>query len=231
MRDQSKHAEATRHQRVWELIPWYVNGTLSDTERTMVTQHLALCQICQGEVVRCQSIVATVHSTAEVEWTPSQENLERLMGRLEYGTASTILERWWSRVRDWLQRNLEAVQIAPSLLRWGLAVQTSMIILLAGTIVWHMTMTPQIYQTLSEGGAALEPGRTQISVVFVEDITEGELRSLLSTVQGTLVAGPSPLAVYIVSVPVSGTEPDARTSLALDMLRKHPKVRLAEPRQ
>jgi hypothetical protein len=40
-----------------------------------------------------------------------------------------------------------------------------------------------------------------------------------------------PLTVYTVSVPSSGAAPDARASVALDMLRKYPKVRLAELKQ
>jgi hypothetical protein len=153
------------------------------------------------------------------------------MARLDRGSTYLVPEGWWTRSRAWLQKNLEAVQMAPSPLRWTLAVQTAMIVLLTGTIVWQAAMSPQLYRTLSEGGAGLESGRTHISVVFADDITERELRTLLSTVQRTIVAGPSPLTVYIVSVPSSGAAPDARASVALDTLRKHPKVPLAELKQ
>jgi hypothetical protein len=230
MRDQSNQAEASSHQKVWELLPWYVNGTLTDPELSAVRQHISSCQICQDEIVQCQSIAAAVRSTEGTEWKPTPEHLARLMVGLDHENMPTIPVDWSTRVREWLQRNLKAVQIAPSPLRWTLAMQTTMIVLLAGTVVWQAAMSPQLYRTLSEGGTAFQPGRTYISVVFADDITEGELRTLLSTVQGTIVAGPSPLAVYIVSVPGSGAEPDARASMALDTLRKHPKVRLAELR-
>src|SRR5262245_23828435 len=101
MRDQSNETEAGRHQNVWELLPWYVNGTLTDPERSVVTYHVSSCQICQGEVVRCQSIAAAVRSDEETEWTPS-EHLARLMARLNHETISPVPEGWWTRVHQWL---------------------------------------------------------------------------------------------------------------------------------
>ena len=34
------------HERVWNLLPWYVNGTLSLKERERVEAHLAACRRC-----------------------------------------------------------------------------------------------------------------------------------------------------------------------------------------
>jgi hypothetical protein len=56
-------------------------------------------------------------------------------------------------------------------------------------------------------------------------MTERELRTLLTSVGGTLVGGPSALGIYTVRVePSSGT-----LGPALEKLRAHGKVRLAEP--
>jgi hypothetical protein len=37
------------HREAWELIPWVVNGTATDEERTLVHAHLAGCPDCAGE--------------------------------------------------------------------------------------------------------------------------------------------------------------------------------------
>ena len=32
MRDPSDEANANQHQKVWEILPWYINGTLDSHE-------------------------------------------------------------------------------------------------------------------------------------------------------------------------------------------------------
>lgn len=33
-----------------QLLPWYLSGTLNDTERRQMTVHLAHCQLCRAEL-------------------------------------------------------------------------------------------------------------------------------------------------------------------------------------
>jgi hypothetical protein len=56
-------------------------------------------------------------------------------------------------------------------------------------------------------------------------MTERELRALLTSVGGTLVNGPSALGIYTVRIEPSSDAP----GVALEELRAHGKVRLAEP--
>jgi len=109
------------------------------------------------------------------------------------------------------------------------------IVLLAAVIILNLAPSiapPLAYRTLSRveqnAVTGLDPDSVHISVVFADDITERELRALLSTVQGMIVAGPSPMGVYTVAVPASGDERAARTRATLETLRAHTKVRLAE---
>ena len=39
-------------EQVRELIPWYVNGTLSRDEATLVAQHIAQCASCREELAQ-----------------------------------------------------------------------------------------------------------------------------------------------------------------------------------
>jgi hypothetical protein len=64
--------------------------------------------------------------------------------------------------------------------------------------------------------------------VFAEDTRESELRALLTSVNGTIVDGPSSIGVYTIAVPLSPATPEAVTNL-LRVLRAQPQVRLAEP--
>ena len=70
-----------------------------------------------------------------------------------------------------------------------------------------------------------------LQVVFGDDITEREIRTLLSSIEATIVAGPTPMAVYTVALAGDDRGGAARTRETLAVLRAHPKVRLAEVKQ
>ena len=40
----------TNHQTIVELIPWYVTGSLNETETDRVSSHVADCALCAAEV-------------------------------------------------------------------------------------------------------------------------------------------------------------------------------------
>ena len=62
MTAQRGHTHSTRlHQEVWELLPWYANGTLEREEAAEVEAHLASCPACQRELTRCREIATALH--------------------------------------------------------------------------------------------------------------------------------------------------------------------------
>ena len=88
MRDPSDQSDGNHHQKVWEILPWYVNGTLEGHEHDFVARHILSCQSCADEVVRCQSIATAVRSSEEAARTPSPEHLARLMERIDRASTS-----------------------------------------------------------------------------------------------------------------------------------------------
>jgi anti-sigma factor RsiW len=232
MRDPSDPSDGNDHEKVWEILPWYVNGTLEGHEHEFVARHILSCQSCADEVVRCQSIATAVRSSEEAAWMPSPEHLARLMERIDRGSASAAPERWRIRVREWIEKIRLAFQETPSLFRWALAAQTAAIVLLAAATIWQASVAPSLlYQTLSDAGSGPEPGRVHLQVVFADDTTEREIRTLLSGIGATIVAGPSPMAVYTVALAAADHEAPGQTQERLALLRAHPKVRLAEAKQ
>jgi anti-sigma factor RsiW len=226
MRDPSDRSDGN-HQKVWEILPWYVNGTLEGDERELVARHILRCQSCADEVVRCQSITAAVRSAEAAASTPSPEHLARLMERIDRESTSAAPQRWRIRVREWIEKIQLAFQETPSLFRWALVAETAAIILLVA-IMLQGSLAPSFYRTLSDSGSRPEPGRVHLHVVFADDITEREIRTLLSSIGATIVAGPTPMAVYTVALATDDREAPARTRETLALLRAYPKVRLAE---
>ena len=97
--------------------------------------------------------------------------------------------------------------------------------LLASLVVWQAATPAPVYRTLARSGDRAGEAHLQIHVAFTEDMTERELRALLTSVGGTFVGGPSALGIYTVRIEPSSAGPGA----ALEKLRAHGKVRLAEP--
>ena len=167
MRDPSDRSDGNDHQKAWEILPWYVNGTLEGHEHEFVARHILRCQSCADEVVRCESIATAVRSSEEAARTPSPEHLARLMERIDRASASAAPERWRIRVREWIEKIRLAFQETPSLFRWALAAQTAAIVLLAAAITWQASVAPSLlYQTLSDAGSGPEPGRVTPSSGF-----------------------------------------------------------------
>jgi len=226
-----RESEAKHHEQIWQLLPWYVNGTLDDSERETVARHVSLCQTCEDEVVRCRALVSVLSTHNEAAWKPSSEHFNRLMTRVDRESSLTTSERWRLRMHEWVEKSRAVFQSTPSPMRWALAAQTAVIVLIVVATMSTRIGPPVPYSTLSDPVVVYEASLSQISVVFAEDITEQEVRTLLNTIQGEIVAGPSAMAVYTVAVPASGDERSGQAQAALEKLRAHPKVQLAEPKQ
>jgi putative zinc finger protein len=218
------------HQEVWELIPWYANGTLEGRECDEVETHLSTCSSCQTELRRCRDIASAVHAAGETSWSPSPRHFSQMLARIDATEASGTQDGgWWERLRAQYARHFLALQSTPRLFRWALAAQGAMILLLAGVLVWQEpSSSGPLYRTLSDGGDHVSQGQAHIQVVFADDITEKELRALLTGVGGTIVNGPSSEGVYTVALPLFGNSPDLVDPI-LGAVRAHRKVRLAEP--
>jgi anti-sigma factor RsiW len=222
-------SQLSEHQEIWEILPWYENGTLDDRERASVESHLMTCAACQAELARCHDLAVAVRAAAADGWEPSAEHFARVLARLDATTASATPRRgWWDTVRAQYERFGEMLHCTPPLIRWTLVTQSAFTLVLVGMLVWQTAWAPEhFYRTLSSSSDQTTQKRVQIHVVFADDMAEKDLRALLAEVRGTIVAGPSPFGVYTVAVALSGDVP-APADIALTTLRAHPKVRLAE---
>jgi hypothetical protein len=197
------------HSRVFELLPWLVNGTLAGEERSAVEAHARACIACRRELKAQQRLhdAARLRGTADVS---ADAGFDRLSDRLD-GTASSR--------RTWTRRYAAAAPFAIAAAA-GIAV--------LALLVWF-TPLPQLgdntYSTLAvppAGDAVL------LDVVFAEATTAAEMQALLDEIGGEIIAGPSELGRYHVRL---GEEREASAGLAdlLDVLANDPRVRFAAP--
>ncbi len=227
MREREDHGERV-HQRVWELLPWYVNGSLAERERERVEAHLAACLRCQDEERVCQSMAGVVAAAGEVAPAPHPVQLQRMLARVE----ESEREERESAGRWRLLAPLRGlVQATPRPLRGALVAQAAVILLLIGFLAWSVqrpgtapNLQP-VYRTLSNPDAAPVP-TVRLRVMFSPRATEKEIRELLHGIHGEITAGPSPSGAYTVEVPAA-SDP---AGVVLARLRSEPQVVLfAEP--
>jgi len=210
---------------VWDLLPWYANGTLEDGERRAVESHLAACARCREELAACRGLGEILRQVPEIAPAPHPAHLSRLLAQIDDGERAARLP---------LLESLRGLLTAtPRTVRWALAAQLVLVLGLAGALLLHRPVPRNpaapaaSYVTLSDPAPAAPASSSivRLRVVFAPGTTEQEIRDLLLGIRGQIAAGPSPFGVYTVEVP-AGPDPLADV---LTHLRKHRRVSLAEP--
>lgn len=227
MREREDHGERV-HQRVWELLPWYVNGSLAERERERVEAHLAACLRCQDEERVCRQMAGAVARGGEIAPAPHPVQLQRVLARIE----ESEREERESAGRRFLAPLRGLARQTPRPVRTALLAQAAVILLLVGLGAWSArrpaavpSNLQPVYRTLSNPDAAPVPS-VRLRVMFSPRATEKEIRDLLHGIHGEITAGPSPSGAYTVEVPAA-SDP---AGVVLARLRSEPQVVMfAEP--
>jgi hypothetical protein len=235
--DGSRTRRRTGHEEVWDLLPWFVNGTLDDGEVPAVEEHLEACGICREEVRYWRGFARVLQDEGDLA-VSADAGLARLRRRLE-GADARSRERHLRRPaggRPWL----DGLRRTPAPVRWALAAQLAAVLLLGGLLASSWTVpeaTPAAggapaaavggqgpFRTLSDAPAPPAVGEgTLLRVVFAPQAREREIRGALIAVGGRIVDGPSPTGVYTVALDDAG-DPEA----VLGSLRAASQVLFAE---
>lgn len=217
------------HRDIEELLPWYANGTLDPAETAAVEQYLAEYPTRRAELEQCRALAEMIEAHDPPAWQPAPGGFDRLMTEVNRWEATPIsapaqiAPSLWQRVLEWLQNT-------PSPVRWTLAVESLAIAALVLVVLLPVAVPPDPgYETLSNGETPAEDvSGWQMQVVFDDQMSVGELRILLRSITGHIVAGPTALGVYTVSIP-SGEPSEGPLDRVVTTLRTHPQVRLVEP--
>jgi len=216
----SKHRsfqEAPEHEEIAMLIPWYVNNTLSDRDRSKVDVHLCSCAACRDDLMLERRVHQGMIVDCPVEYMPAA-SLNRLRdmldGKSEGRGQQAVIEpeRWGRRLRRWqwlAAASFILMAAAVGLLAAGRWMQGS------------SRLAAPVFYTVTN--PAPHPRDEVVRAVFSPTITLVELQSLLDEAQLRIISGPSEAGVYSLA---ARSDMPVGTSLAL--LRRHPAVRFAE---
>lgn len=78
----SRPSPNTDHETVDALLPWFVNGTLDDSERAKVEAHVADCDACRDNIALLRDIQTAVNRDAATPLVPAPRP-ERLFAKID----------------------------------------------------------------------------------------------------------------------------------------------------
>lgn len=217
-----------KHAQIITTLPWYVNGTLSDVEYQQIKSHVAHCAACQKEVEMLQQLtVAVQQQDTKLSWQPGPAHLQSIFNQIDrheqtaQPTSHSAISLWQK-----LYNGFNALFNVPSALRWTVAVQSALVVILSVVIVVLMpsNSTPTYFETYSTEESRALANNSQIRVMFSENMPFKELSVLLSELSLTVVNGPSSRG--IVTIQLNTDQVD--TNEIIDMLRQNKYVEFAE---
>ena len=196
------------HQEIIELLPWYVNATLSSEEKTIVATHLEGCAECAGEVRSLTAMRKAVIAVGDQAPEPSPFLLNRALAEIESyerqrpqaeGRPAPKPGNFRDRLRGFRENWLPAT---PVFARFAMVTQLALL-LAVGTVAVYQYRHPGVrYVTSSDSGTSTgAEAKAKISIAFNEKASAREIREVLSEINGTIVDGPSAQGFYTVQLP------------------------------
>ncbi|XDA99872.1 hypothetical protein AB1M95_08220 [Sulfitobacter sp. LCG007] len=178
MHDAPETPRSEAYETAWELIPWYVNGSLPADEAELVRHQARISSHFAAEVARQVKLAKQV-ATFDPSEAPVDRSWEKLRRQIESESRARAPRK---ESKGWL-----------SGLRGGYAyggIGVAACALVAALVVFR----PQddAFRTLTSGSDARQAIKFQLAV----DLTEDDLASLLAAHGLTLLDGPSATGIY-----------------------------------
>jgi anti-sigma factor RsiW len=199
------------HRDVWELLPWHVNGRLSEPDRRRVEAHLHLCDACRGECAAQRQIYQVIAADTAVEQMP-MAGLNKLRQRIERTEIAAPADAALERTRPAARWRPRVAALAASAAAVAVAVSAA--------LHWQTQRAPAYYTVTA---AAAPQAGAVIRAVFAPTLTLSELQNVLDDAHLKIVSGPTEAGVY--SLAMSGPQ---SINWSLHTLRAHGSVRFAE---
>ena len=203
-------------QEAEELLPWFVNGTLSSEEASAVQAFIDSGEISQTEIEEVRLFAETIQEQSADEPAFNATMIEDVMAKLdtveqEAAEPAVIVaepqkESLWHRLTNGFGWSL-----MPPLAKVAVAGQFALVVALGAALLNTDTVEENSFDVVS--GAAPERER-DIQVIFAPTATEEEIRNLLASFDGVIVDGPSAQGIYAIDVADEFDHPETVQKLA-----------------
>lgn len=192
------------HEQAQQLLPWYVNDTLGESERAQVEAHLAACDECRDDLAT-----------------------ERVIGTRVTGAAPDVEQGWadmQARMRTAGERERRAFFRRRVPVGWVVGAQAVAAALIVAVMLPGQP-APKPTADYHALGSAPRPAEAMgnVIVMFAERSSEADLRGAFERSGARVVDGPTAAGAWVVHVDQPGRD------RALATLRADAHVTLAEP--
>lgn len=234
MTDNHRSRGLQEHRDISAMLPWYVNDTISESERQRVDSHLEACANCREDLAQELRLIQGMNVETPIEYMPAA-SLKRLHARLDgISDTETPIAAGQPAESDSSGAGDGRAAVGSrsrrpvawmGLMAASVAVMAVALSLLAADrwVQFRARSAPDYYTVTTP---TLRAPEVVIRAVFAPTLTLVELKSLLDEAQLRIVSGPSEAGVY--SLAANSRRP-VDSSLAL--LRAHSEVRFAESTQ
>jgi hypothetical protein len=181
-----------------ELLPFYVNETLDETDRAWVDAYLREHPKSAAELQWYRTLQDTMKRDAPA--VSAEVGLDKVMARIRAERAPRVkIEQpapsLGERVRGWL------AALAPQpLLRPALAAALAVVVVQGVVIANLATQSDEGSEIRAHRPTVVDPGPF-LKVNFKADAREADIRMLLVEIDGTLAGGPGQLGDWYVRIP------------------------------
>lgn len=185
------------HDRVWDLLPWYHNGSLSADERHDVEAHLGECLVCGREMRRLECLTVAVEVPAEEH--ACAQAYGRLSERIFASQART--ELWTRKLLTGLRGVFEPVPLFAGAAVLVVSASLVAAIVISGNV--KLSNTEQPFQTLGhkkQGSAQLS--HPLFRIVLRDDLNDIDRDAWLARHDAELLDGPSAIGVLTIKVAI-----------------------------
>lgn len=209
------------HEQCWQLLPWFVNGTLNESQVRQVEAHLVECEACRGEMAQ-QSLLRELMRGDEGVLHAPHASLHKVLARIDRTEDASPAEPASPTRRPRRMDKSRWLAIA-------VVAEAACLVMLIGTLSWKMTAERSAprYSTLTSESET--PAQAAARMVFAPAISVAELNELLHSYDARIVAGPTETGVFTVTLPATLSE--AEVAAAIDRMQQDPRVRFAQPAQ
>lgn len=189
------------HKKVTELLPWYVNGSLSDFQRAEVDRHLGECLPCRAALREEQRIHGLVRDQEDVP-IGAAYGLGDLLSRIDEKHASK---------RPILKRPVYAFSVAIA----GVAAVVAF-------VFFMQPIAPDpgsaSFTTLTDAPLS---ATNRIDIIFSDEIESVEISTIINAIDGRIIDGPSELGRHTIALP---EDSESAVQAAIEMLQRDARV-------
>ena len=188
------------------LLPWYLNGQLSPTERAEVEEHLRGCADCSSELNSLTALRTQAREMFAAAPAPSPHLRESVLAKVRQRASRPTMT---DRIAQFFGELLQP--------RWAPTAAMAVIVAQLGVVGWLATRSHEGPPAIIDRGIPTEKVRLQI--VFNRAASLGDVQTALHDLGGHFVDGPSDAGAYVIEL---SPGPPQETAAKLRALRERP---------